>query len=192
MTRSRARVALGTVAAILAFAVLPAYAAAYPDTPKGALSDCGANDPLVGHYSVKVLQTALHDLTGSAADYSTCKDALEAALHAALLPHPKPHRTTPGTATRTQTTTTARPTTPANLAPPNLIANEIKAGVQSGGKPRPVSGRVVAPGAVVARDSSFFSTVPTPLLVVLGALLATAVALTVRATRNLVRARRPH
>jgi len=189
MTRSRARVALGTVAAILTLAAWPAYAFAFPDTPRGALNDCGANDPLVGHYSVKVLQKALHDLTGSAADYSTCKDALEAALRAALF-RPKPHHVTPSPS-HPRPTTPAKPT-PAKFIPPNVIASEITAGVQSGGRPRPVSGRIVAPGAIVARDASFFSTVPTPLLVVLGALLATGVALTARAARNLVRARRSH
>lgn len=189
MTCSRARVAFGTLAAVLTLAVAPAYARGYPNTPQGALNDCGANDPLVGHYTVKVLQTALHDLTGSAADYSTCKDALEHALHALLLPHVKPRPKVPA---RVHTATTPTATTPANLAPPNLIANDIKAGVKSGRKPRPVSGEIVTPGAIVARDSSFFSTIPTPLLIVLGALLAAAAALTARAIRNLVRARRTH
>ena len=116
MTRLRARIVLGTLAAAFCLALTPAVAAAYPNTPTGALNDCGANDPLVGHYSVKVLQTALHDLTGSAADYSTCKDALEAALRAALLPHPKPKKPTPGTTTQPGATTTPTQTTPANLA----------------------------------------------------------------------------
>ena len=192
MTRLRARVALGTLAAVLTLAVAPAYAGGYPDTPQGALNDCGANDPLVGHYTVKVLQAALRDLTGSAADYSTCKDALEHALHALLLPHPRPRPKTPATQTSTSTTPTTTTTTPANLAPPNLVANDIKAGVQSGRKPKPISGEIVTPGAIVARNSSFFDTVPTPLLIVLGALLAAAAALTARAIRNLVRARRSH
>ena len=63
MTRSRARLALAALAAVLALGAATAYAA-LPEHGHGrALRDCGAgHDPLVGHYSVKVLQKALHDL----------------------------------------------------------------------------------------------------------------------------------
>src|SRR5579871_883778 len=116
MSRLRASPAFALIAACLA--AVPAYAS-YPDTPRGALKDCGANYPLKGHYTVRVLQTALKDLTGLNAEYSTCADALRLALRQALAPPPKKatapppsqktqrsHTTTTPTRTTTTTTTT--------------------------------------------------------------------------------------
>src|SRR5579871_1566830 len=88
MTRSALRCALAALVAAMALGTANAYAG-YPDTPAGAQHDCGAgHDPLVGHYSVAVLQRALASLSGSDAEYTNCVDALRSALRA-LLDHKK-------------------------------------------------------------------------------------------------------
>jgi hypothetical protein len=56
----------------------------------------------------------------------------------------------------------------------------------------PTTGQTVTPGTVTDRSASFLSSLPTPLLIVLAALLATVLAVSARAITNLVRARRTH
>src|SRR5579871_839213 len=81
MTRF-ARFAAAVVVVLFALSGGAAYAG-YPDTPKGAQADCGAgNDPLSGHYTVAVLETALKTLPTDDKEYSTCVDALESAIRA--------------------------------------------------------------------------------------------------------------
>jgi hypothetical protein len=56
----------------------------------------------------------------------------------------------------------------------------------------PGIGQTVTPGTVTDRGASFLSSLPTPLLIVLAALLATVLAVSARSINNIVRSRRPH
>jgi cobalamin biosynthesis Mg chelatase CobN len=212
MTRSRARL-FALPAAVLAlglmFAGAPAYAN-YPDTVKGAHRDCGAgNYPLKGHYTIQVLQKALATLSTSAAEYSTCKDALQQAIRAAELaarpkPKPKPTQTHTTTSTTSTTTTTHTTTTrhhrkakPAKAHPKGPTGNtgpissqRVSAAVSNGKGPQSVHGVVYTPGAITTRSSSFISSIPDPLLAVLAALIVALGALGGLTARRIVRARR--
>jgi hypothetical protein len=166
MTRSSARVAFALLGAVLVLGAAPAYAG-YPNTIKGAHRDCGAGHyPLQGHYSIKVLESALASLSTSDVEYTTCKDALEAAIRAAEKPkHPRTHTTTTPTTPTTTTTTTTTPT-------------------------KKVDGVLYRPGAIITHDSSFISSIPDPVLAVIAALILVIGGFGGLAVRNIVRARR--
>src|SRR5579864_4347150 len=187
MTSSGARVALASLAVVLALGAAPAYAG-YPDTVKGAHADCGAgNYPLKGHYTVAVLVRALATLSTSDAQYSTCKDALEAAIRAA---EQKAHRPGPPKTTTTATTTTTTTTTSSTgrtgrtgggPGGPSggstgltgeIASQQISAAVTNGSQPQTLDGHLYTPGAITTRSSSFISSIPTPILAVLAALIA--------------------
>jgi len=217
MIRSRARrftLPAAVLAVVLTFAGAPAYAN-YPDTVKGAHRDCGAgNYPLKGHYTIAVLQKALSTLSTSAAEYSTCKDALEQAIHAAEVaarPKPKPpvttHTSTTPTTTTTTTTTThttthrkakrakahphpkPKPKDPTGNTGP-ISSQRVSAAVTNGKQPQSLHGVVYTPGAITTRSSSFISSIPDPLLAVLAALVAGLGVLGGLTARRIVRARR--
>ena len=56
----------------------------------------------------------------------------------------------------------------------------------------PGTGQTVTPGEVTASGASFLSSLPTPLLAILAALLAVVLAVSARAINNIVRTRRSH
>jgi len=179
MTRYALRLALAAVAVTVVLGSATAYAG-YPDTPTGAHHDCGAgHDPLVGHYTAKVLAKALATLSGSDAEYTNCSDALRNALRALI---DRKHTgggsngRSGGRHTRTTGTNTA-------IAPPPLIKKTLHAARVEGKLPKNINGVTVTPGAVAT------STIPTPLLVVLIALGAILLAVSAYLLRRLVRAR---
>src|SRR5665213_1266545 len=91
MTRVYARFAAAALVAVLVFGATSADAA-NKNTVTAALHDCGqGHDPLVGHYSVKVLQAALRDLHTNSLQYTTCADALQNAINSQLS-RPRTHR----------------------------------------------------------------------------------------------------
>jgi hypothetical protein len=181
---ARALVALLAVWSITGAGV--AYAA-YPNTVGGALHDCGAgHDPLVGHYSVAVLHKALKELNTNSLQYTSCADALQAALDADLISRPKPPTKPPPT---------GKPVTkqsgPVIKPSQNAIRKRVDHLQSWGGGPIKLpTGVTVTPGAVTAHTAGFLSNLPTPLLIVLAALLAAVVAVTGRALQTVVRARR--
>jgi hypothetical protein len=185
MTRVHARLVAAVLAAVLVFGATTATAA-YKNTPGQALRDCGAgHDPLRGHYSVKVLQQALKDLHTDALQYTTCADALHNAIRSLLTVPPKGHHNVHprGKVTLPGHGGTAKAT-------PALVKKRIDA---QGSAPFLLpSGQSVTPGAVTVRSASFLSGLPTPLLIVLAALLATVLAVSARAIHQLVRTRRSH
>lgn len=213
MTRSAARLAFASLAAVLAIGVSPAVAG-YSNTVKGAHRDCGAGHyPLQGHYSIAVLVKALASLSTSDVEYTTCKDALEAAIRAAeKKPRKKPatshtqthtHTTTTPTSTTTTTSTThtssthtrhrRRVTKPAHGptgATVPVSSQQISAAVTNGKQPQRVDGVLYTPGAITTHNSSFISSIPAPVLALLAALIAVLGALGGLAVRNIVRARR--
>lgn len=176
-------VRMGLLCVLAAFALTTtgtAFAAAYPDTPAGVIADCSANDPLVGHYSEKVLAQALAHLPTDATEYSTCVSAIRRAEIAdagksshgsssASVSQPKPVA---------QTSDAAR----------HLLSKAEHAG--SG--PVRVGSNLVKPGTVTVHATSFLDSLPTPLLVVLGILAAIVLFAAGRSARDVVRARRAH
>jgi len=210
MTRSSARVAFASLAAVLVLGVAPAYAG-YPNTVKGAHRDCGAGHyPLQGHYSIKVLESALASLSTSDVEYTTCKDALEAAIRSAEKPkttHTHTHTsTTPTTTTTTPTRTTTTTSTSSSHSHHSghahkplrgttggtgpVSAQQITAAVTNGKQPQKVNGVLYRPGAIITHDSSFISSIPDPVLAVIAALILVLGGFGGLAVRNIVRARR--
>jgi hypothetical protein len=185
MTRLSARLLAAAVAVVLICGTATANAA-YPNTPTGALQDCNqGHNRLVGHYSLKVLQQALHELKTNSLQYTNCADVLTQAIQALELTRPKPaaHPSASTKVTRGQAPT---PTTP------DLIKKQLDELNAQGSGPTTISGRTVTPGRVTVRGASVLSSLPTPLLIVLAALLATVIAVSVRAIHQVVRTRRPH
>lgn len=197
MTRIAARAAVATIALVLMVGVAPALAAhakrAYPDTPKGALDDCGAgNDPLKDSYSIAVLEKALSGLSTENAQYSTCADALQAAIRAdeGLPPAHHHHKSTTGAGKTTPPSVRHHHRTAPPPTQPDPISQRISAAVSQGRQPQRIQGVDYVPGAVTTHGSSFLGSIPTPILAVLAALLACLAALAAFAIRNVVRARR--
>lgn len=189
MTRVFARVAGGLAAAVLMVGAVPAIAA-NKDTPAAALRDCGAgNDPLRGHYSVKVLQTALRDLQTNSLQYTTCADALENAINAQFAA--RKHKPTGGTRKPPSTGPAVPP--PATKASPPPTKRLIERLNAEGGRPFMLpTGQTLTPGAVTSGSASFLSGLPTPLVIVLAVLLAAVLAVAGRTLNRIVRTRRSH
>ena len=185
MTRVHARLAAAALVAVLVFGTTSADAA-NKNTVAAALHDCGqGHDPLVGHYSVKVLHTALHDLHTNSLQYTTCADSLQNAIDSQLSrPRPGTHRG--GRVTLPGQGGPAKPT-------PDVVKQRVSRVKKLGGAPFLLpSGQSVTPGAVTVHSASFLSSLPTPLLIVLASLLAAVVAVGGRALHQLVRTRRSH
>lgn len=184
MTRWTRVVAAALAAAVVAF---PAAAAAhkpkYTNTTGSALRDCSAGHyPLKGHYTIKVLQAALKKLGTGTLQYTNCADVLTHTIAQLELAARGKGRTHVG----------GRVTLPAHSAS-SVIKRRLHALKKSGGLPVILpGGQTVTPGVVTARSSSLLSSLPTPLLIVLAALLATVLAVSARAINNLVRTRRTH
>ncbi len=139
------------------------------------------HDPLVGHYSVKVLQAALRDLHTNSLQYTTCADALQNAIDSQLAKHKSHPR---GRVTLPASGGPAKPTT-------NVVKQRVGRVKKLGGAPFLLpNGQSVTPGAVTVHSASFLSSLPTPLLIVIAALFAAVVAVGGRALHQLVRTRR--
>jgi len=193
MTRVRARVVTAALIAVLS--AVPACALAtthFPDTPKGALNDCGdGNYPMKGHYTIKVLQQALKEQVAYKLQYTNCATILTQTIHKLELTarhgsggsgNPRGRRATQGTHSG------------AHSSGANPIKRKLRSLKSAGGSPvlLPLSGQTVTPGTVSARGSTFLSSLPTPLLIVIAALLASVLAVGARALNNVVRTNRPH
>jgi hypothetical protein len=185
MTSRWIRAFVAALALWAIFGTAVAYAG-YPNTVGGALHDCSNNDPLKGHYSLKVLQTALKEVKAETLQYNGCADALLAAIQADSAGTPKSHPITP---VKGQVT---RPTTPVIVHHgQKVISGKVHHLQHEGGSSLTLpTGQTVTPGAVGARSASFLSSLPTPLLIVLAALLAAVAAVGARSLQNVVRARR--
>jgi hypothetical protein len=191
MARLRAQLVTAVLAAGLL--ALPAAATAkspYPDTPKGALRDCAAGHyPLEGHYTIAVLQKALKLQLADKLQYTNCATVLLDTIHKLELT--ERHSSGAGTS-HPRATRGGHGVVHSSTA--NPIQNRLRSLKTGGGAPvlLPVTGQTVTPGTVTARGTSFLSSVPTPLLIVIAGLLATVLAVGARAVNNLVRTQRPH
>ncbi len=193
MTSVRARVVTAALVAVLL--VVPASALAktrYPDTPKGALNDCGdGNYPMKGHYTIKVLQQALKEQVAYKLQYTNCATILTQTIH-------KLELTARHSGGGSSNARSGRATQGAHSGAHSSVADPIKKRIHSlksgGGSPvlLPLSGQTVTPGTVSARGSTFLSSLPTPLLIVIAVLLASVLAVGARAINNVVRTNRTH
>ncbi len=166
---------LALVAALLALA--PAAASAktkkpprkLPTAVAALINDCLVHDGvLTHHYSATLLKDALADLPTDIAEYTTCADAIRQAELAEIAPA----RNLPGGDGDKD------------------AQSKLDQGEKLGGKPVDLDGHNVAVGAVVLHGGSLLDTLPTPLLLVLVALIAIAGVPLTQAARRLVRARR--
>jgi hypothetical protein len=133
------------------------------------IRDCLDHDGvLTHHYSATLLKDALADLPTDIAEYTTCADAIRQAELAEIAP--------------------AR-NLPNGLGDKNA-QSKLDQGRKLGGKGVDLDGHQVAVGAVVVHGSSLLDALPTPLLLVLVALIAIAGVPLTQAARRLVRARR--
>jgi hypothetical protein len=168
-----------------------AHSSSFNKQLRAVLHDCAntRNGQLKGHYSLKVLQTALKDVDAEVDQYTGCADVLLAAIHKDSLGAPKP-KPKPG---RAVTPRRGQKATPSSHVRHNQkqIQSRVDKLTAEGGQPLTLpSGQPVTPGVVTARGASFLSTLPTPLLIVLAALMAAVVAVSGRALHQVVRARR--
>jgi hypothetical protein len=196
MTSRTARVFVAVLAAasLAGTATADAHTSKFQKQVRAALRDCASsqNGSLKGHYSLKVLQAAFNDVKAEQLQYTGCADVLQSAIRADSLGKPKPtHVATPptGTATTPVHQTAIRPTV---IRPgQKQIKGRVKKLASEGGMPLHLpTGQTGTPGTVTAHSASFLSGLPTPLLIVLAALLAAVLAVSGRAIQNVVRTRR--
>src|ERR1700679_2508024 len=97
MTSRYARVFVAVLVAVSLAGTATAYAkkghvSLFQKQVFGALHDCAnsSNGSLKGHYSLKVLQTALKDVKAEALQYTGCATVLIAAIRADTIGKPKP------------------------------------------------------------------------------------------------------
>ena len=196
MTSRPARVFIAVLAAwsLAGTAVAYAHSSSFSKQVSAALHDCAnptKTGSMRGHYSLKVLQTALKDVDAEADQYTGCADVLEAAIHKDSLGAPKP-KPKPGPVV-TPVKGQKGPPSSHGVVHHNQkqIRNRVDKLTAEGGQPLTLpSGQTVTPGVVSARSASFLSNVPTPLVIVLAALLAAVVAVSGRALHQVVRTRR--
>jgi len=185
----RARLVVAALAVSLVVALPQAASAAYRNTPSAVLKDCGAGHyPLKGHYTIKVLQEALDRLNASGDQYTNCADVIKATISKLEL---AAHRKSTGGGSGHPRSTRG---TGNGAHSSDIVKKRLQKLTSGGGLPVALPGisQTVTPGTVTDRGASWLSNLPTPLLVVLAALLATVLAVSARAINNLVRDRRPH
>jgi hypothetical protein len=185
MSSRLARALAVGVSALLLVGASSAFA--YSNTVDSALHDCGSgHDPLKGHYSLKVLQKALKDVKAEPLQYTNCSTILQQAINADSLGKRKTSGPRPVKGKVT------RPHAPVYVHQSASVAKHRIQQLEHGaGAPVKLpGGALVTPGAVTGGGASFLSSLPTPLLAVLAALLAVVLAVSGRAIQNVVRARR--
>lgn len=173
------RRSLLTAAALLALLPSAAHASA------GALiRDCLKNGKITGHYSAQDYAQALANLPTDVAEYSDCAAVIRNGQLANAA----------GGGGRSGAAAAAAGRFANTLADPLAGAtapdrSAVAAARRTGGAPLDVGGSIVHPGVVPVR-SSFIHKLPTPLLLVLGALLSIVLSVSGRRVWDLVRTRR--
>jgi hypothetical protein len=164
---------LALVALLLTLAPVTATAkdrGKLPPAVKAVIEDCEDHDGrLTHHYPAKLLQEALADLPTDIVEYSSCADT----IHQAELAEIAAQR---HLAVATNT--------------PQAAHKKLSEAEKQGAGTIDLSGEKIAAGTVTVHDGSLLGALPTPLLVVLIALVAiAAIPLTIR-VRRIVSARR--
>ena|GEM_PF-2109105 len=169
---------------VLALALAPASALAKshhhrpkpPPAVQHVLNDC-ANHPnrLAHHYPLLVLQEALNDIPTDQLEYSTCATEIQNAIRAELggtRPPPKASKA-------------------AKVKVAKNLPTELHQAQQAGSQPVQLgSGPRLAAGAIQVNGSSLLAALPTPILIVLAALIALGALPLALRLRSIVRARR--
>ena len=155
--------------------MLLAPAAAQADGGAAVIRDCLNNGRITGHYTQQQYAQALAELPADVAEYSDCAGLIRRAQLAAAS-----GRAGGGGAGPSNSLSTATPSERAAL----------RAAVRAGSHPFDIGGRLVRPGVVAVRSSSVFNALPTPLLIALAALLATALGAGGHRVWTIVRTRR--
>jgi hypothetical protein len=176
------------VLALLTAVVLLAIGAprARADVASTIIQRCTHGQSLSG-FSQAAYRKALHDLPTEVGEYSDCVDLIH---HAALAAATGASRTSPSGATASPGTTGAN-SAGAPLATPITPVEQkaLRHAHRGGAAPVQVDGEVVHPGVVHADVASAFSSLPTPLLVLLCFLVACAALIVGKLIRDHVRAR---
>jgi len=160
-----------------AVTTLLAPAAAQADGGAAVILDCTTHgERITGHYTQKQYAQALAEIPADVSEYSTCADAIRRAQLAAA----GGHSGGGGGATPANALSTASRSERAAL----------HAAQKAGNHSFDVGGGLVRPGVVAVRSSSVFNALPTPLLIALAALLATALGAGGHRVWTIVRARR--
>ncbi|MEA2299257.1 MAG: hypothetical protein QOF77_2193 [Solirubrobacteraceae bacterium] len=195
--RPSAARAVRRTAGTLALLALLLFPAAAPASPQALIRDCLTNGRVAGHYSQQDYTQALANLPTDVAEYSDCAGVIR---HAQLTAAGGAGGSSTGSGTASPGGGPAAAPgagaaavnprqDPLSLATPAERAAVAQAR-QGGGAALDVGGRLLRPGVVATRTSSILNTLPTPLLIALGALILIAMAVCGRHARNLVRARR--
>jgi len=165
---------LALLAGLVASAVLSMPTPASADAGHTIVQRCVLGQSLSG-FSQTAYGKALKDLSATTEEYSDCASLIRQAQRAAASGR------------------SSGSSTPASAAVPTQIAatpteqNEIAGASRTGSAPLSVGGRLIHPGVVHGNVASAFSTLPSPLLVALGFLLACLLLLGGGTLRNRIR-----
>jgi hypothetical protein len=158
-----------------AVTILLAPAAARADGGAAVIRDCLNHGHITGHYTQKQYAQALAELPADVAEYSDCAGLIRRAQLGAA-----GGRGGGGGGSPSNALSTASPSERAAL----------RSAQKAGNHSFDVGGGLVRPGVVAVRSSSVFNALPTPLLIALAALLATALGAGGHRVWTIVRARR--
>jgi hypothetical protein len=146
-----------------------------PPAVEEVLKDCENHNHLTRHYPLSVLQQALRDMPTDQAEYSICGDEIQNAIQQLLGGHPRPApKATPAVRQKI-----------AQTAP-----GELHRASQAGAQPVKLGGASIAAGAVRVNGSSLLGALPTPILIVLIALIVLGAVPFAFRLRSIVRAHR--
>ena len=162
---------LAAVLTMLALMASPAPALA--NAGQTLILRCTHGESLAG-FSQAAYTQALSELSADAEEYTGCSQEIRQAQLAAA---------GGGTGAQSTGVPTLLPATPAEQS-------EIAHAASAGAAPVNVGGQVIKPGVVPVSISSAVSTLPTPLLLVVAAILAFILVIAAGGLRNFVRARR--
>ncbi len=176
--RRQPRRRLPTVCLLIAvtLATVPAAASA-EDVGHKIIRLCTTGQSLAG-YPQSAYAKALKEISATTEEYSGCGQEIRAAMAAAAQSH--------GSSPTGQSATPTAPVT----ATPSEQRSLASAASAAGGGPVRVDGEEIDPGVVHANVASAFSTLPTPLLVLLAFLLACLLAFGARLAHRRIGDRR--
>jgi hypothetical protein len=161
-----------TVGLLLAVLLLTAPPAGAEDIGHKLIRLCATGKSLAG-YPPSAYAKALKEMSATTEEYSSCGQEIRAAEEAAA----KSHGSAAG----------AGAALPTPLAATPAEQRSIAGAATAGAAPVNLGGQEIHPGVVHANVASAFSTLPTPLLVLLAFLLACLLAFAARFLRNRIR-----
>ncbi|HEX4436057.1 MAG TPA: hypothetical protein VH061_04605 [Solirubrobacteraceae bacterium] len=164
------------VLGLLVVVLLCSSPAAQADVGQKIIRLCAQGKSLAG-FPPGDYAKALKEISATTEEYSECGQLIRAAQQAAA--SEKGGGSSSGSTGALPTAVTATPAEQASIA----------GAAKSGSAPVSLDGQVIHPGVVHANIASAFSKLPTPLLVLLGFVLACLLALAARPLRDRIRGR---